>query len=206
MDAKSGSQHPGRTGDRQLFRAGGLWLTELRPGDPNPFREWPVLSSIWAPEMAAIAEEAIDDAFFEHANGFDYGQIFLLRPTPRGSPVGLSGFLPWDLAQCAAGLRWHGLLKDYRTPERSLQIIDAMRARAAKAYPSARRFVEFMPATPEYGALARYFERCGFLPSSPPRAVDWSPVLWQEFSCDLHAPLIVVRASTAPAPGAQSLK
>lgn len=170
-------------------------LVSVQPQHGNPFDLFPQLSSIWRPDLAAIAKEAVDEAFDAHrTHGHDYGAIFIVtHPEDPHQVWGLTGYLPWPAAGDGliprVGLRWHGLLPEVRGHGLSMAIIDTMRMHAGHDYPLARHFVEYMPTSPDYAPIAQYFERAGFVPWGEPERVDWSTDTWQEWACDIRTPL-----------------
>lgn len=168
---------------------GDCLLVEIIPGDENPFRQHPSLGLIWPSDLAKLAEEAIDEDFEDYQkHGRDYGKIFLIYH--QSHLIGITGYLPWDLELARAGLRWHGLREEYRGAGRSTLIMNSIMEMARNQYPWANSFVEFMPVTADFATIKTYFERLGFEALGDPVVVGWSPSLWQEFVCDINAPLI----------------
>ena len=161
-------------------------LRAVEPEKGNPFERYPQLQTLWSPELAHIAREAIDEAFEQRARGIDCGEIFLVVNPENIQDV---------------GLRWHGLLAEHRGQGLSMAVLEDVRARAHARYPMVNHFVEFMPINAEHAATAEYFERVGFCRWGPPERVEWSDVLWQEYVCDIRVPLLLGPAASGPAPG-----
>lgn len=164
-------------------------LVEINPLDENPFRKFPILRTMWSHDDATLAEQAIDEAFADwRENATDYGKIYLIFSSDTDLIMGLTGFLPWVQSECV-GLRWHGLLNQYRGTGLSLEVMDTMRMLAHARYPTAAWFVEYMPEKDSKGELGSYFERAGFQKCGPLESVSWSQKRWQEYRCDIRLPL-----------------
>lgn len=93
-------------------------LRAVEPEDGNPFERYPQLQTLWSPELVLLAREAIDEAFLDQSEGIDCGTVFLVVDPDKADEVwGITGFLPWpDGAGVLqrVGLRWHGLVVEYR--------------------------------------------------------------------------------------------
>ena len=178
---------------RRTHSVDSLQFVELLPSDDNPFREFPDLACIWAPELAILAEDAIDETFAEfHLGHPDYGQIFLIyaQGALDSKPIGITGYFPWPDDGSSIGLRWHGLQETYRGTGASRSAMELMRQLACQHYPHAQTFIEFMPVISAYQPIRNYFKSLGFLAYQEPVEVDWSASLWQEYRCALRTPLL----------------
>jgi N-acetylglutamate synthase-like GNAT family acetyltransferase len=162
-----------------------ITLKLVKPSDVNPFRQYPELKTIWLPELAKLAEEAIDETFEEVAEypDEDIGGIFLIQQDNK--VMGITGFYPTE-NESQFFLRWHGLLNEYRGLGYSEHIIRAIAEHIENAYPQAKELIEYMPVIDEYIPIKNYFEKLGFKKVGNPENVDWSDYEWQSYSLELN--------------------
>jgi hypothetical protein len=85
-------------------------LTSLEKGGISPFDTYPELNTIWSPEHTALARAATDDWLQTD----DSGEICLIECIADTGVViaGITGW--WPLDKTRAGLRWHGVVEQYR--------------------------------------------------------------------------------------------
>lgn len=157
----------------------------------NPFRQFPKLKSIWRPELAVIAEEAIDETFIDLANNpnEDIGGIFLVYKEDTNDLMGITGYFPNLQNDKQVYLRWHGLFKEYQGSGYSQNIIQFMIEHVKTKYPHAEEFIEYMPVIESYNPIKEYFEKMGFEKVGQPDSVEWSDYQWQSYVFKLQSPI-----------------
>jgi len=167
-------------------------LKAVLPHHENPFRQFPQLKSIWRPELAMIAEEAIDETFEDLANnpGEDIGGIFLIYKEDTNDLMGITGYFPNLQDETQVYLRWHGLFDEYKGSGYSQNIIQFIVDHVKKQYPQAEEFIEYMPDIEAYIPIKNYFEKMGFKKVGQPDTVEWSDYKWQSYSLKLKAPIL----------------
>jgi GNAT superfamily N-acetyltransferase len=165
-------------------------LKPVLPQHENPFRQFPQLKSIWRPELAILAEEAIDETFEDLANnpGEDIGGIFLIYQEDTNDLMGITGYFPNLEDEKQIYLRWHGLFKEYQGSGYSQNIIQFIIEHVKKQYPNAEDFIEYMPVIDAYIPIKEYFEKIGFEKVGQPDSVDWSDYQWQSYTLKLQVP------------------
>jgi hypothetical protein len=87
-------------------------LRLLKKGTSCPFETHPDLETIWSSQLAALAKAAIND-WLQLPN--DTGEVFLIQyfDYPIDWVVGITWW--WPLDDTRAGLRWHGIIEEYRS-------------------------------------------------------------------------------------------
>jgi GNAT superfamily N-acetyltransferase len=165
-------------------------LKSVLPHHENPFRQFPQLKSIWRPELAILAEEAIDETFQDLANnpGEDIGGIFLIYKEDTNDLMGITGYFPNLEDPKQIYLRWHGLFKEYQGSGYSQNIIQFIVEHVKNKYPNAEEFIEYMPNIESYTPIKEYFEKMGFEKIGQPDKVEWSDYEWQSYALKLKAP------------------
>ena len=156
-----------------------------------PFSEYPQLNTIWSPEMTALAQEAIDESFVAK-NEFSYeiGEIYLIKD--GSDVVGITGFFPYEYdanfldSIHRVGLRYHGLIPEYRGKGYSPEIIRQLLVAIINKYPNAETLIELAPVN-EYGDIQKkHFERLGFVTTGPSEKYDWAEHRWQPMHLNIH--------------------
>lgn len=156
----------------------------------NPFHDYPQLKSIWPEPYLSIATEAVlDDIKIQ--NQVDIGEIFLIKK--NDSVIGITGYFHWDTETSkdnsgfsnAVGLRWHGIVDEYRGERISKEAISLVLHSVISKYPSIETLIELVPVNPYGNKLRPHFEHLGFVPIGNPEEYDWAEDLWQQY----HLPI-----------------
>ena len=158
-----------------------LTLSAFTINSDNPFNEYPDLFSIWEPDLAIIAKEAIDEYVElskEHPDA-DLGRIFIIT-APSNKTVGLTGYFPSKEDFSEFTLRWHGMLPEYCGLGYSKKIINILTSIIKDKYPNAKKLIEIMPS--DKPILKSYFKKLGFIQDGEEFKIDWSTKDWQSYS------------------------
>lgn len=112
-----------------------LKLIELDYKSDNPFNQYPELYSIWEPDLAVIAKEAIDETFelMRVYPDADIGAIYLIKLDSK--TIGISGYFPNNPEFSEFVLRWHGLLPEYQGKGYSDAILKHIEEHLITSYP-----------------------------------------------------------------------
>jgi GNAT superfamily N-acetyltransferase len=153
-----------------------LSLLPVFSGDP--FAAYPQLQSIWPEPLLSRARYDTVESLVDIEEE-DFGAIFLVLA--GAEVIGITGYYFYDDTGIELGLRWHGLLPQWRGAGRSARVIDLLLRYAVPRVPQATTLIELIPDT-EYGvALRRHFGKLGFVSAGPVEHYDWSSHGWQPY-------------------------
>lgn len=168
-----------------------LNVSLLKVVDGNPFLEFTQLQNIWPEPYLSIAMEAIIEDLRDQ-NIRDIGEIFLI--VRNQNIIGISGYFPWvdentdgkTVQPNAIGLRWHGLIEEFRGSNLSKDVIKLVLESALHKYPQVTTLIELVPLT-QYGhKLIPHFEKLGFGPVGTEDRYSWAENSWQQFHLDIQ--------------------
>lgn len=135
----------------------------------NPFIDHPQLKNIWPEFSSNIAQEEIAKSIEKQEKG-----LYLILYEDK--PVGITGYFDLEYPEGAYwGLRWHGILSEFRGKGISEKALYITALELKKHQPEVYGLVEYIPHTEYSGYIFKYFERLGFEPLAEPETVDWAP-------------------------------
>ena len=142
----------------------------------NPFRDYPQLRSIWPEPYRSLAEGAV----VEHLDllpEVDIGDIVLIMK--NDVVVGISGYFPFNEEYTDFGLRWHGVIPEFRGQGISRAALSQVAALALRRFPEGDHLIELVPLNAYGDGLVEYFQRIGFRPHGETERYDWADHDWQ---------------------------
>lgn len=135
----------------------------------NPFIDYPQFKSIWPEFSSGIAQEVIAESIEKQEKG-----IYVIFDDD--TPVGITGYFDLEYPNGEYwGLRWHGVLPEYRGKGISEQALYITALELKKHQPEVYGLVEYIPHTDYSKYIFSYFERFGFKALAEPEEVDWAP-------------------------------
>lgn len=145
----------------------------------NPFEDYPEFKKIWPEFSSNLAQEVIAKSIEKKEDGL---YVILYNDTP----VGMTGFFDLEYPEGKYwGLRWHGVLPEYRGKGISEHALYITAMELKKHHPECIGIVEYIPHTDYSNYIFKYFERFGFQAWAEPETVDWAPHKIQAYGINL---------------------
>lgn len=152
---------------------------QLLPVTQNPFDLHPEFKTIWPEFSSSLAQEVIAESIEKQEDGI---YIILVND----NPAGITGFFDLKYPDGTYwGLRWHGLLPQFRGQGNSEKAICIVVQELKKHHPEVQSIVEYIPHTEYSSYIFKHFEKLGFEPLAEPETVDWAPHKIQAYGVDL---------------------
>lgn len=162
------SQRRGLEGliDRIGFQAFKRWpmISLIGVASGNPFEDHPALRTIWAPALGLHAEtDTVADLALGRDRDPHHNNIYLIQ-NESGQVVGVTGFYQPMNDPEVLGLRWHGIIPEYRGRGYSHASIEAVCLIAATQNQNAKSIIEYvsMDDAEEAAKLAKHFQNLAF--------------------------------------------
>lgn len=161
------------------------------------FEQHPEILGIWPPSHAKIVQEAVTENL-QQAEFTDIGGIYALML--EGKAIGITGYYPFADDFKESGLRWHGILNEYRGVGYSKEGMRLMLGDALARHPNMETLIELLPVTQEGQHNRQYFESLGFRARGKQEIFSWADHAWQEMAANISDLMQNLNQKSVPKP------